>query len=339
MAVQIAGTGKVLSGLSAGAVSYELAVGLSAASIAVYIFFGGARAVVRTDVLQGLVALGFLLLSAVLFCAWTGGISSNLDRLARLMPQKLAFDAVTLPLFVDAVLSWTFAILLFPQMFQRLFMARRAARIRPMAGLSLGLLLLIVGCIFVMALAATVELHGTLADPDQLIVAFYARHWPAGGVMLTVVIFALAMSTADSMLLTTSSSVTRDCLRGLLGVTLTARQEFSLARWVTLGVLAIGTAVALTGIGQGAIVPWVTVSASMATLLLWPLLGTLWSGATRAGVVAAMGLGFLAICLVRFSELGRALPIGFATVGFFVGAASFLGVSFLTARDQKRAAG
>ena len=339
MAAQIAGVGKVLSAMSAGAIPFEIGVGLCVASIAAYTFFGGARAVVWTDVLQGLIALGFLVVSAVVFSQWVGGFAEGLDLVARLMPEKFVFNQTNTPVFIDNVLSWSFAIFLLPHIFQRLFMAREPRRIRQTAAFSLLLLLFVLGCILVMAVAATAELHGTLDDPDELIAAMFHLHWPAGGVVLTLVVFAVAMSTIDSVLLTVGSLVTRDATRSLLGIELTTATEFNVARWATMTFLGLGTLVAVTAIGRGAIVPWVTMSASVATLLLWPLLGTVWTRATREGAIAAMCLGFFAVCLMRFTEIGAGLPVGYATVGFLVGGASFVSVSLLTGRSAHGASG
>ena len=333
MAVQIAGVGKVLSGVSAGAIPFEIGVGLCVACIAAYVFIGGARAVVWTDVLQGLIALGFLVMSAIVFSQWIGGFADGLDRVARVMPEKLVFNQDNAPIFIDNVLSWTFAFFLWPHIFQRLFMARDPQRIRHTAALSLLFLVIVLVCVLVMAVAATAELHGTLDDPDELVAAMYWLHWPAGGVILTVVIFAVAMSTIDSVLLTVGSLVTRDVIRGLLGVNLATATEFTVARWVTMSFLGLGAFVAFTSVGRGAIVPWVTMGASIATLLLWPLLGTVWKLGTRQGAYAAMCLGFLAICAVFFTELGTQLPVGFATIGFLVGGVSFFGVSLMTSKS------
>jgi Na+/proline symporter len=74
-------------------------------SIAAYVFFAGARAVVWTDVMQGLVVLGFLAMAAILFSQWIGGFSEGLDRVARTMPEKLVFNRENTPKFLDNVLS------------------------------------------------------------------------------------------------------------------------------------------------------------------------------------------------------------------------------------------
>ena len=105
MAVQIAGIGKVLSGVSGGLIPFEVGVGLCVMSIAAYVFFAGARAVVWTDVMQGLVVLGFLAMAAILFSQWIGGFSEGLDRVARTMPEKLVFNRENTPKFLDNVLS------------------------------------------------------------------------------------------------------------------------------------------------------------------------------------------------------------------------------------------
>ncbi len=99
-----------------------------------------------------------------------------------------------------------------------------------------------------------------------------------------------------------------------------------------LVLLAITALFALSDLGSGAIIPLVTLGASLATLLLWPLIGMfIWKGATREGVIAGMGCGLLAILLTRFTSLGTALPFGFA-----VGLLAFLIGSLLTRPRKSR---
>ncbi len=52
-----------------------------------------------------------------------------------------------------------------------------------------------------------------------------------------------------------------------------------------------------------------------------------------------MGLGFSAICIMRFTEIGAGLPVEYTTVGFLVGGASFVSVSLLTGRSSPVASG
>ncbi len=329
LAVQIAGIGKIIAGVSGGQIPFFLATALCVLPVAAYVYFGGARAVIVTDVFQGLIALAFLLLSAFLFFRWSGGWDVTVATITAAIPEKLRFNANNTPVFIDNVLSWSFAVVLIPHIFQRLFMTGSPVRARRMAACSLAVLLVVLTAVLGMAVAATATLHGQLTDSDQLIATMYARFWPIGGVILILVIFALVMSTIDSMLLASSAIITRDlCPR--LGIKLSDRQQFALARWSALLLLVLACLIALTGIGRSTVIPWVTISAALFTLLLWPVLGLFWRRASVPAVVAAMVVGFIAICASRFTALGDGLPVGFASLGFLAGGACFVVVSLMT---------
>ena len=207
LAIQLAGIGKVLATTTKGAIPQEMAVVLCALSVGIYTYIGGSRAAVWTDALQGLMALGILTGSAVLFSVWVGGLPAGIEKLTQIMPEKLVFNRVNTPIFVDNILSWTFAFFLWPHIFQRMFMARTPQAVRRSAGISLMAFNFLLICLLTMAIAATGEFYGTLDDPDQLIAAMFQKYLPIGGVFLVLLIFALGMSTIDSMLLTLGSTV------------------------------------------------------------------------------------------------------------------------------------
>ena len=325
LAIQLVAFGKVLSATTRGAISQELAVVLCAISVGVYIYLGGARAAVWTDALQGLIALAVFTASAVLFSLWVGGLATAVEKLNQVMPENLVFNSANTPLFIDNILSWTFAFFLWPHIFQRMFMARTPDSVRRSAGVSLVMFNLILICLLTMTIAATAELYGVLDDPEQLLAVMFDRHLPVGGAILSILIFALGMSTIDSMLLALGSTASRDVWRSLMRREDDPQSDFQRGRSVTLVFLMLAALFAITAIGRGAIVPWVTLSASIATLLLWPFLGMfVWKRASTPTVIAAMSLGFIAICVARFTALGSLLPFGFATAGFLVGGLSFL---------------
>lgn len=337
LAIQLAAIGKVLATTTRGAIPQELAVVLCATSVGFYIFLGGARAAVWTDALQGLIALGIFTVSAILFSIWVGGLSAGVEKLTQVMPEKLVFNSDNTPVFIDNILSWTFAFFLWPHIFQRMFMTRTPQSVRRSAGISFVAFNFILICLLIMTIAAAAELYGVLDDPDQLLAVMFNRHLPVGGAFIMILIFALGMSTIDSMLLALSSTVSKDVWEGLLRRKGVPQSDFARGRWITLAILTLATLFALTAIGRGAINPWVTLGASIATLLLWPFLGIfVWKRASAQSVIAAMCLGFAAICLTRFTALGDLLPFGFATAGFLVGALSFLGVGLRTPRAGTR---
>ena len=325
LAIQLVAIAKVLSATTRGAISQELGVVLCAVTVGVYIHLGGARAAVWTDALQGLIALAVFGASAVLFSLWVGGLPAGLEELHQVMPEKLVFNSANTPVFIDNILSWTFAFFLWPHIYQRMFMARTPASVRRSAGFSFVVFNFLLICLLTMTIAATAELYGVLDDPDQLLAVMFDRHLPVGGAILTILIFALGMSTIDSMLLALSSTASRDVWEGLMRREGNPESNFERGRWITLSFLTLAALFAITTIGRGAIVPWVTLGASIATLLLWPFLGVfVWKRASAHSVIAAMSLGFVAICAARFTALGTMLPFGFATAGFLVGGLSFL---------------
>ena len=339
LAIQLAGIGKFLTATTGGTISQEFAVILCALSVGIYIFLGGARASVWTDALQGLIVLAVLTSLAVLFSVWVGGLPTGIEKLHQVMPEKLVFNDANTPVFIDNILSWTFAFFLWPHIFQRIFMARTPLSVRRSASVSLVVFFYILICLLIMTIAATAELYGSLDDPDQLIATMLNKHLSAGGAFLTVLVFALVMSTIDSMLLALSSSATRDVWKGLLQGEGNPQSVFKRGRWITLVMLVLATLFAVTAIGRGALTPWVTLGASIATLLLWPFLGMfVYKRASANSVIAAMCLGFLTLCLARFTALGDLLPFGFATAGFLVSAVAFLVVGLVMPSCQKSAA-
>ena len=322
LAVQLAGLGKVLAAISS--IPYDLGVILCATIIGTYIFFGGARAVIWTDMFQGLLALLFFTVSAVLFLYWAGGPASVTSQLSTMMPEKLVFNSSNTPIFVDNILSWSFAFFLWPHVFQRMFMSRNPQSIRQTAAISLIVINIMLIGILVMTMSATALLYGTLEDSDQLLATMFAQYLPIGGTILVIMIFALAMSTIDSMLLALSSSLSPRLESNSSGEMENQKSFFGRGRIITLAFLLIATVLAVTSIGRGAITPWVTLGASFATLLLWPFLGIfVWRRVTATSVIASVCLGFIAIMLARFTPVGSFLPFGFATAGFLVGGFTF----------------
>lgn len=316
------------------AATQPVAITLCATSVGIYIFLGGARASVWTDALQGLIALLVLSISALLFSIWIGGIWEGVATLYQVMPEKLVFNRDNTPIFIDNVLSWTFAFFLWPHIFQRMFMSQSPQVVRKTAAILAIVFPVLLTFLMIMAIAATAELYGNLEDPDQLIATMFHRHFPIGGVILSILVFALAMSTIDSMLLALGSSASRDVWRGLLRREGLSEAGFTRGRWLTLIFLILATVFALTAIGRGAITPWVTLGASIASLCLWPFIGVfVWKRAAAGSVIAAMCLGFVAICITRFTSLGELLPVGFATAGFLVAAVTFLLAELLTPRQ------
>jgi len=151
--------------------------------------------------------------------------------------------------------------------------------------------------------------------------------------MIVLAVFACGMSTIDSILLSLSSIFTRDIVEKVIPRPLSETARYQLAKTISVIMLVVVAALAISDIGRGYLAPLVTFGATFAAFLLWPLLGMfVWKKSTKAGVMSAMSLSFLTFCLLHFFGGFSVLPIpiGKATIVFFVGLFSFITVSLLT---------
>ena len=71
-AAQLVAIGKTFEALTDAAVPYEIAVTIVCAALAMYLYFGGSRAVIWTDLVQGIIFSSLLMITGVLVLSWVG---------------------------------------------------------------------------------------------------------------------------------------------------------------------------------------------------------------------------------------------------------------------------
>ncbi|MFS8783838.1 sodium:solute symporter family protein [Synechococcus sp. R6-6] len=328
ISIQIIGGARTLAAVLGEGIPYWPLAVVVALVILGYVLFGGSQAVVWTDVVQGII---LILGMGVAFVALALGVgqeaAGQLDPWLSLPGPNGRWSWQGL---LGNQLLFFMATPLFPQFFQRFYMARSA---HPFKTLMVVWPLLILLVFFP---AALLGVWGRLAFPglekaDQ-IMPLMLQTLP-GGVAAVVITAALAalMSTADSQLLTASSLVTRDLVVTLFRRQLSPHQEEQLGRWVVLGIGLASFAIALNP--PGLIVEIATWS-FQGNAMLFPILiaGLYWKRATRAGAVAGalvssgLTLGWLSGLLPR-AWTGGWLPVIPAVV---IGSGVLIGVSLLT---------
>ncbi|MCP4700430.1 MAG: hypothetical protein GY862_26800 [Gammaproteobacteria bacterium] len=233
--IQFIAVAKIFSLAVGNAVTYHQTIILLALITGLYIFWGGSKAVVWTDVIQGFVFTVIFMLSAYLFTRWAGGFSTGIAKLYEVMPEKLVFNSDNTSILLDRMLSWSFAFVLFPQGFQRLMMGRSPEIVRKgvMSSVLIGFPTIFVS-LAIIGLMATASLYGQIRDHDQLVAAMYMQHWPLGVALITVAAIACGMSTIDSILLSISSVFTRNVAEPLLAEKLSETAEYRLAKGVSI---------------------------------------------------------------------------------------------------------
>jgi SSS family solute:Na+ symporter len=328
ISIQIIGGARTLAAVLGEGIPYWPLAVVVALVILGYVLFGGSQAVVWTDVVQGIIlilGMGVAFVAVAFSLGREAG--SELDPWLSLPGPQGRWSWQGL---LGNQLLFFMATPLFPQFFQRFYMARSA---HPFKTLMVVWPLLILLVFFP---AALLGVWGRLAFPglekaDQ-IMPLMLQTLP-GGVAAVVITAALAalMSTADSQLLTASSLVTRDLVVTLFRRQLSPHQEELLGRWVVLG---IGLASFVIALNPPGLVVEIATWSFQGNAMLFPVLiaGLYWKRATRAGAVAGalvssgLTLGWLSGLLPR-AWTGGWLPVIPAVV---IGSGVLIGVSLLT---------
>ncbi|MGY2881116.1 sodium:solute symporter family protein [Thermostichus sp. OS-CIW-28] len=328
ISIQIIGGARTLAAVLGEGIPYWPLAVVVALVILGYVLFGGSQAVVWTDVVQGIIlilGMGVAFVAVAFSLGREAG--SELDPWLSLPGPQGRWSWQGL---LGNQLLFFMATPLFPQFFQRFYMARSA---HPFKTLMVVWPLLILLVFFP---AALLGVWGRLAFPglekaDQ-IMPLMLQTLP-GGVAAVVITAALAalMSTADSQLLTASSLVTRDLVVTLFRRQLSPHQEELLGRWVVLG---IGLASFVIALNPPGLIVEIATWSFQGNAMLFPVLiaGLYWKRATRAGAVAGalvssgLTLGWLSGLLPR-AWTGGWLPVIPAVV---IGSGVLIGVSLLT---------
>ena len=335
--IQFVAVGKIFSAATGNVVTFELSVLLLALFTGFYVMFGGARAVVWTDVVQGLIFAIIFVVTAYLFTKWAGGFNSGITTLTKVIPDKLVFNSENTPIFIDRILSWSFAFFLFPQLFQRLMMGHSAQVIRKsvLGYFAIGFPIMFIS-LTTIAIMATATLYGQITDRDQLVAEMFFRHWPLGSSMIVLGVVACGMSTIDSILLSLSSIFTRDIVEKIFPQSNNSEtSRYRLAQKISVAILIVASVLALSEIGRGYLAPLFTFGATFATFLLWPFLGMFaWTGSTKQGVISAIFIGLLTFFFVTITGplMVFSISIGRATTVFFMSLLSFVVISLLSRR-------
>ncbi|MGY2710570.1 sodium:solute symporter family protein [Thermostichus sp. MS-CIW-28] len=328
ISIQIIGGARTLAAVLGEGIPYWPLAVVVALVILGYVLFGGSQAVVWTDVVQGIIlilGMGVAFVAVAFSLGREAG--SELDPWLSLPGPQGRWSWQGL---LGNQLLFFMATPLFPQFFQRFYMARSA---HPFKTLMVVWPLLILLVFFP---AALLGVWGRLAFPslektDQ-IMPMMLQTLPSGvaAVVITAALAAL-MSTADSQLLTASSLVTRDLVVTLFRRQLSPHQEELLGRWVVLG---IGLASFVIALNPPGLIVEIATWSFQGNAMLFPILiaGLYWKRATRAGAVAGalvssgLTLGWLSGLLPR-AWTGGWLPVIPAVV---IGSGVLIGVSLLT---------
>ena len=335
-AAQMVAVGKTFEALTDGVINYSLGVTIVAFAIGLYLFYGGSRAVIWTDVVQGVIFSTLLVVTGFLTLHWAGGWSNMVGNLSTSAPEKVTF-AVDLHYFEYFPLCITFFLL--PYVWQRMYMARSASTVAknvtvlPFVFTFLFLITWVIG-----SSAVTLFPEG-LTDGDSVLGAIFRDNAPYFGALVLVAAFAAGMSTVDSQLLSAGSILTED-IRPLW---LSGNQdkdsdssEFDFARWSTIVLLIIIYLWSLT-LQSKSVLSLIILGISLTVILAPSVYGLFyWKSSTEKSAFWSLSIGLIVFLVKEFSSLGEFFPgpFGASSWAFAVSLLVFVAIALFQSRQR-----
>ena len=319
---------------------------LGTAVVLFYTAFGGFKAVAYTDLLQGLLMFGCLILLPIVGITAAGGWTPMMERLGAADPNllrpmgELGLSTAGI-ISVLSFLGVGLAFLGAPQLLTR-FISARSVRELPPAGLLAVICIIVFDCGAVLAGMAGRALFPGLDDPETIMPLMSAELFPAlfTGIFMVVVLAAI-MSTADSLLILASSAVVRDVVQKIYRPEMPERRLSLYGKLVTV---VLGVAALALALGEARLIFWFVLfawSGLASAFVPVVLCGLFWKRTTLQGAIWGMVSGFavtiiwvLALKPLTY-ELYEMIP------GVLVGLAVTIGVSLMTdtARGRRRRVG
>ncbi|MBZ7947592.1 sodium/proline symporter PutP [Campylobacter sp. RM9929] len=328
----------ISSGLVSGAklfegafqIRYDYALIAGTLIIVIYTFLGGYKAVCWTDMIQGLLMLGALIIVPLVMLYHLGGISKAFSIVKEINPQALSINHVSFVSIISA-LAWGFGYFGQPHILVR-FMSIRSIKDIPIAtfiGIFWMSLCLFSACLIgILGIAYIYKFQLNLQDPEKIFILMSQllfNPWIAG--ILLSAILAAIMSTASSQLLVSSSTIAEDFYKKIFKKNASSRVVLNLGK---IGVLIVALIAFLISMDKNSSVldivsyAWAGFGSSFGAVIIFSLF---WKRMTKFGAIAGMISGALVVVLWKNcvdSNLYEMIP------GFLAASLVIIFVSLLT---------
>ncbi|MCF8225825.1 MAG: sodium/proline symporter [Bacteroidales bacterium] len=310
LSAQINGAGKILNATFGIKNVHGMLIG--AAVIIFYTMMGGFFAVAWTDMIQGIIMVGTLVilpLAGFIELAESGtGIARELQGMTTsggislFSPTggKTGWAAAAL---IISGLSWAFGYMGQPHLLTRFMSIKSSKKIFVSRRIAIAWAIpAFTGAMLIGVVGAAMYGQGYFEDIEQIMPHLATTLLPAwlAGILISGAIAAM-MSTADSQLLVISSSVIEDFYHRTLGREVTDRFMLMASRIITVVIGGIGLIIAVTSdklIFSMVSYAWAGLGSSFGPLLLLQLK---WKKVTWQGAIAGLLTGF--ITTVIWSEV------------------------------------
>jgi len=340
LSAQFNGAGKIMNVTFGLKQSTGMIIG--AAVIIFYTMMGGFFAVAWTDMVQGIIMIGTLVVLPLVGLVELKEIHEGTSPLADMISNdghrmlswtggKTGWAAAAL---IVSGLSWALGYMGQPHLLTRFMAIRKAEEIKISRRIAIAWVIpAFSGALILGIIGAGLYEPGMFDDIEKLMPHMAKELLPAwlAGIFVSGAIAAM-MSTADSQLLVISSSIIEDLFHRTLGWDVSDRALLKASRWITIGVGLIGFVIALTSdklIFSMVSYAWAGLGSSFGPLILLMLT---WKKVTWQGTIAGLLTGF--VCTVVWSELTALDAV--ISVRFVSWVMAFLAVWLVSLYTQKK---
>ena len=265
---------------------YTVAIVVMVLIVGFYTIVGGYRAVVLTDIIQGIIMIGGSVLLWFILLRTQGVLSIN-QTILQTKPQNLTISNI--PYAIQGI--WLFALwaVAAPQTVWKCTTYKTSKDMYRAIILSGVIVFIFYTTMMLWGVFGSVLLPNIAATPDKVIPTLIITFLPRvlGGILIVAPIAAL-MSTVDSVLLISSATIVKDLYSLAGGKKMSLRQT---KNWTYTISALIVLFVLWTAIQPPKFLEMFVMYAlgGLGAVFFWPfLLGLYWKGATKGGAIAAM---------------------------------------------------
>ncbi len=337
-AVQLAGVGYLLSGMTNNEISFTTGTVIALILALVFSLIAGLRSVAWTDALQALIMIISSTLVVLIVVYSLGGFGTLFETISTEHPGWLTvpgngfFSFVN---FLGLTLPWFFFSLSNPQVSQRLFMPASMSSLRRMliGFMIFGFIYTLVAVLWgFAALTQFPNLETADLATPTLLSSIHVP--PVLGIMVMVGILAAAVSTIDSILLTLASLVAKN----VYGAAQKKSDDKNQLRVGKIVIPIIAILAFLFASLQLNLIAVLSVAASAGLLVMVPaIIGAFfWKRGTSVGVLSSVIVGGLVVIYLEWTK-AKWLGLSSGIWGFAISILLFLIVSWLTKAPKEKA--
>lgn len=320
-------------------INYHLALFISAFVIVSYTFLGGFHAVSWTDFVQGTIMFIAVILVPVLSIYKLGGVENSLAQLESINSHLLNLftdkNGNTLSIIaVVSLMGWGFGYFGQPHILARFMAIRLAHEIGKAKRLAIIWVLISLSFAVVIGLVGNVWYGGVLDDPEKVFIHLVENNFPGilSGFLLAAMLAAV-MSTADSQLLVTSSSIAEDVYRVFFRKNASDKELLLVSRLSVAGVAVLAMLIASnpeSKVLDLVAFAWGGFGATLGPAMLFSLF---WKNTTRKGIITGIVTGGIVTVIWKMLS-GGWFDVYEIIPGFVLSSIAILVVSLFTQNKE-----